>query len=47
MVNSEITNIAAQAISPDTAGSIFGMLIGAGGIVGFLLLICAKFVFSK
>jgi hypothetical protein len=47
MVNSEIANIAAQAISPDTAGLIFGMLIGVGGIVGFLLLMFAKFAFSK
>lgn len=47
MVNSEITNIAALAISPDTAGLIFGILIGIGGIVGFLLLMFAKFAFSK
>ena len=47
MVNSEIANIAAQAISPDTAESMFGMLIGVGGIVGFLLLMFAKFVFSE
>lgn len=47
MVNSEIANITAQAISPDKAESIFAMLIGVGGIAGFILLIVAKFVFSK
>ena len=47
MVNSEIANIAAQAISPDRAESIFTMLIGIGGIVGFILLIVAKLAFSK
>ena len=45
MVNSEIANIA--AISPDKAESIFTMLIGIGGIVGFILLIVAKLAFSK
>jgi|GEM_PF-6111414 hypothetical protein len=47
MVNSEIANIAAQAISPDTAGLIFGILIGVGGIVGFLLLMFANFKIKK
>lgn len=47
MVNPEIANIAAQAISPDKAESIFAMLIGIGGIVGFILLIVAKLAFSK
>lgn len=47
MVNSEIANIAAQAISPDKAESIFTMLIGIGGIAGFILLIVAKVAFSK
>lgn len=47
MVNSEIANIAAQAIIPDKAESIFAMLISIGGIVGFILLIVAKLAFSK
>ena len=47
MVNSEITNIAAQAISPDTAELIFSILIGVGGIIGFLLLIFANFKIKK
>lgn len=47
MVNPEIANIAAQAISPNKAESIFTMLIGIGGIVSFILLIVAKLAFSK